>query len=261
MTAVEATGQDGTDAPATASSSVGVPAGGKRIARLAGLCYLVVVVLGGLAELVVRARVTVPGDAVATAAAYADNVGLVRFGILADLIQAVFFLATAVLLNRLLRGVDADLARLMVVLVAIASGLITLNMVFQQGALIVVTDSAYVSAFDEAGHEGLILLLTDLQYHGYLIAGIFFALWLVPLGLLVIRSGWFPRWIGVALILGCAGYLAETVTIFAAPDLGEQIAEIVVLPGAVGELSMMLYLLVVGVRITGGSRDTRGPAR
>lgn len=220
----------------------------RRTARLAGACYLMVAVLGGFAELFVRARVYAPGDALATLNGYRDNVGLVRLGIAADLIQAVFFLALSLLMFRMLRRVNTQVAALMVVLVAISAGIITLNMVFQQGALIVATEPAYTAGVGGLARETLVLLLTDLQYYGYLIAGIFFALWLVPLGHLVIRSGRFPRILGIGLMIACLGYLTETFTIYLAPTVGELIDEFVTIPAGVAEMAMMAYLLIVGVR-------------
>ena len=220
----------------------------RRTARLAGGCYLMVAVLGGFAELYVRARVYAPDDAMATLSGYQTNVGLVRLGIAADLIQAVFFLALSMLLYRILHRVNGQVAAVMVVLVAISAGIITLNMVFQQGALVVATDPAYASGVGGMAQGTLVLLLTDLQYYGYLIAGIFFALWLLPLGYLAIWSGLFPRVLGIGLMIACVGYLIETFTMYLAPIVGELIDEFVTIPAGMAEMAMMVYLLIVGVR-------------
>ena len=77
---------------------------------------------------------------------------------------------------------------------------------------------------------------------------VFFGLWLLPLGYLVVKSGWFPTWIGVLLIAGCFGYLVDTFATFLAPVVAETIEAIVVAPAAIGELSLVAYLLIKGVR-------------
>ena len=86
-----------------------------------------------------------------------------------------------------------------------------------------------------------------MHHDGYLIAQTFFGLWLAPLGYLVIRSGWFPKAIGVLLIVGCFGYLADTFARFLAPGVADTIEAFVVVPAAIGELSFVVWLLVKGV--------------
>src|SRR3989441_11034817 len=89
----------------------------------------------------------------------------------------------------------------MLVLVALATGIICLNAVFQFEGLRVATDSSYAAAFGTAGSNALVLLLLDTQHYGTLIAQVFFGLWLVPLGYLAYKSaGLFPKWLGVVLI-------------------------------------------------------------
>ena len=92
------------------------------------------------------------------------------------------------------------------------------------------------------------LLLLDTQHYGVLIAQIFFGLWLVPLGYLAYKSGWFPKALGVLLIVGGACYLADTLALFLVPGFGKTINTFVVIPSAIAEISMVAYLLVIGVR-------------
>src|SRR5258707_6911609 len=98
--------------------------------------------------------------------------------------------------------VNKSVARAMVVLVVLATGIICLNAVFQFEGLRVATDSSYAAAFGTAGSKALVLLLLDIQQYGTLIAQVFFGLWLVPLGYLTYKSsGLFPKWLGVVLIV------------------------------------------------------------
>jgi hypothetical protein len=224
----------------------------QRLARTAGLFYLIVAVLGGFAHLVVRAKVYEPGDAAATAQNVVANAGLVRIGFVADLVQATFFLFVAMTLYLLLKHVNANVARAMVTFVAIAVACICLNMVHQFAALLVATDAAYADALGAQGSDALVLLMLDLQHHGYLIAQIFFGLWLLPLGYLVYESGMFPRVLGVLLVIGCVGYLVDTFALFLAPDLGASVSPFVLAPAAVAEIAMLFWLLVKGVKAPRG---------
>ena len=112
--------------------------------------------------------------------------------------------------------------------------------------------------FGAAGSDALAGLFADMHAAGYLIAQMFFGLWLLPLGFLVYRSGYFPKVLGVLLAIGCFGYLADLFTHFLVPDIAESIAPFVVAPAAVGELSLVVWLLVKGVRVV--ERGTPAPA-
>ena len=181
----------------------------KRLARIAGLLYLFVGIFGGFAEGFVDPRMYVAGDAVATAGNVLANAGVVRLGVVAHMLDGAFFIFTALTLYILLKHVQQSVARAMVVLVALATGIICLNAVFQFEALRVATDNSYAAAFGIAGTNGLVLLLLDIQHYGTLIAQVFFGLWLAPLGYLAYKSEWFPRWLGVALILAAVCYLVQ----------------------------------------------------
>jgi hypothetical protein len=176
----------------------------KRLARIAGLLYLIVGIFGGFAIAYVTAKVYVPGDAATTAGNVLANSGLVRIGVIADLLQATVFVFLAMTLYVLLKDVNKNAARAMVILSAIATTLMCLNNVFQFAALLVATDGSYVAAFGAAGAHALVLLLLNMHHYGFLIAQIFFGLWLVPLGYLAYTSGMFPKALGVVLIVGAS---------------------------------------------------------
>ena len=214
----------------------------KRLARIAGVLYLVVAVVGGLAHLYVRGKVYVPGDAATTAAKVAANADLVRIGVLADLVAAAVFVMLALVLYVVLAPTGVALARAMLTFVAISAGMTSLNIVYQFAGLLVATEQSY------AGSDALVLLLFDLQHYGYLASQVFFGLWLAPLGILAYRSGMFPRALGVVLIAACVGYLIDTVLQFLAPSLANAVSIVTLVPPIVGEFWMLGYLLVKGVR-------------
>jgi Domain of unknown function (DUF4386) len=221
----------------------------KRLARIAGLLYLIVGIFGGFAIAYVTAKVYIPGDAATTAANVLANSELVRIGVVADLLQATVFVFLAMVLYVLLSDVNKNAARAMVILVAIATTIMCLNNVFQSAALLVATDGSYAAAFGAAGSNALVMLLLDMHHYGFLIAQIFFGLWLVPLGYLAYRSGVFPKALGVVLIMGGVSYLVDMLAAFLVPDLGKQIHGLLAIPPTIAEIWMLGYLLVKGVKV------------
>jgi Domain of unknown function (DUF4386) len=221
----------------------------RTLARIAGSLYLVVAVGGGFAELVVRSSIVEPGNAAATADNIRAAATLFRAGFIADLVQATFFLLTAMALYLLLRHVHELVARAMVLFVAVSVAIICLNLLNQWVALQVATGVGLASALGPAGADAVTGLFADMHRDGFLIAQLFFGLWLLPLGYLVLRSGWFPKVLGVLLIVGCFGYLVDLFAQFLAPGIADGIEPFVVAPAAVGELAFIAWLLVKGVPV------------
>ncbi len=216
----------------------------RRLARIAGLLYLLLAVLGGWAEIAVRGTVHVPGDAARTTANIAAGEGLFRLGLTADILMATVFVLLGLALYRLLHPIHARAATTLLVFVAVSASAILTNLTFHAGALIVATDPTYGT-----GREALVLLLLDLHHHGYLLGNVFFGLWLLPLGYLACRSRLFPTTLGVLLLAGCAAFLAEPVLAFALPGTPDAIRTAVSVLTSIPELALILYLLIRGVRV------------
>jgi hypothetical protein len=219
----------------------------QRLARITGLLYLIMAVCGGSAE-ILRTAVHEPHDAAATAQNVVAHAGLVRIGVTADLLAVIFGMLTAMAAYVLLKHVNKNAARAVVIFTVAAAAMMGLNMVHQFGALLVATDPTYADALGAGESDALVLLLFELHRHGYLTAQIFFGLWLLPLGYLVYKSGMFPRVLGVLLMIGCFGYLVDLFAQFLAPDLAAVLAPFVLTPPAVAEVSMLLWLLVKGAK-------------
>ena len=220
----------------------------KRLARIAGVFYLLVAIFGGFAEGFGDPKMYVAGNAAATAANVLADPGLVRTIVVAHLVNAIFFILTAMTFYILLQHVNKSVARAMLVFVALAVGITTLNAVFQFEGLQVATNSSYVAAFGAAGSNALVLLLLDIQHYGTLSAQVFFGLWLAPLGYLAYKSGLFPKALGVTLVAATVCYLVHLITAFLVPDFHEQIQPFIVIVPTIAEIWMVLYLLVVGVK-------------
>lgn len=221
----------------------------KRLARISGLLYLLVAICGGFAEGFVYPTLYVAGNASATAANLTAHSGLAGLGVVADLLDQTFFVFLALSLYVLLKNVNTNVARAMVVLVALAAAITCLNVVFEYEGLQVATGAVDASALGTPGSNSLVLMLLDAQHYGILVAQLFFGLWLAPLGYLAFRSGWFPKPLGAALVLATASYLVDLFVAFLLPTVSATIHGYLGIVPAIAEVSMMLFLLVVGIRV------------
>jgi hypothetical protein len=220
----------------------------KRLARIAGGLYLLVGIFGGFAEGFVEPKMYVAGNAAATAGNVVANAGLLRMGIVADLLDGTFFVFTALALYMLLKDVHKSAARAMLVFVALAAAITCVSAVFEFEGLRVATGEVNAATLGIGGSNALVLLLLDAQHYGLLTAQIFFGLWLAPLGYLAYKSRWFPKALGIVLVVASVSYLVDVLTAFLIPDLDKQIHAFTSIVPAIAEPWMVVYLLVIGVR-------------
>ena len=250
--------------PTEGESTVNSP---KRLARIAGVLYLLNAITAGFAYGFVEIKMYVPGNAATTAGNVIANSGLVRLGVVSDLFQATVWVFLAMTLSLLLKHVNKSAASAMVVFVAIGTSIVCLNAVFEFEGLRAATGAVNLAAFGTAGSHALVLLLLDTQHYGTLIAQVFFGLWLVPLGYLAYKSsGMFPKWLGVLLIVGGVCSLVDLLALFLVPDFAQKITPdlpgthhtfVGVIPPAIAEISMLVYLLVIGVKTVKTSKPEK----
>ncbi len=227
----------------------------KSVARAAGVFYLILAAGSGFAFVYVNSRIVESDNAAATADNIRSSTALFRTAFASDLVGTTFFLLTAVALYMLLKHVNQLVAATMVTIVAISVAIQSLNLLNQYTALRIATNDSYTRIFGKQGSDALTMLFMDRQHDGgLLIAQMFFGLWLLPLGYLVIKSGYFPKVLGGLLIAACFAYLAELFLGIVAPDSGDSIASVVGPIEAVAELSFIAWLLIKGVRAP--RRDT-----
>lgn len=220
----------------------------KRLALIAGVLYRLVGVFGGFAQGFVAPQMYVAGDASATAGNLVENAGLVRVGVVADLINATLLLFLALTLYILLKHVHKSAARAMLVLAAIATAIACVSAVFLFEGMQVATGAVDLTALGTEGSDGLVLLLLDIKHYALLAAQIFFGLWLAPLGYLAYRSGWFTKALGILLIVATACYLVDVLSAFLVPDFNSTTHRFIIVPVAIAEIWMVVYLLVIGVK-------------
>jgi hypothetical protein len=219
------------------------------MARFAGFLYLIIAVCGGFSFFYVRTTIIVPGDATATVSNIMASEWLFRLGIVGD---AVVFLSEIVLiaiLYALLKPVSKTLS--------LAAAFARLAMVVMQGmnllnyffVLLLVSGAGYLTVFEPDQLHALVLLFLNAYEYVALIWGTFFGLHTLLLGYLVYKSGYFPRILGVLLVLASFGYLIDSFGNFLLPQYDELYASTVVLLAIVGELSLTFWLLIKGVNV------------
>jgi uncharacterized protein DUF4386 len=220
----------------------------KRTARLAGFLYLVSSIVGVVGLVYAPSTLIVRGDATATASHIIAAQPLFRIGLASELIGMTMFVFVALTLYRLFKGVNASLASLMVILYLLSVPISLFNVLNGTVALRFLTDAHLASVFEKAQLDGLAFVFIGLHSQGFDLAEVFWGIWLIPFGLLVYRSGFIPRAFGILLIVACFGYLADSIlTTLLLPQyeaLLSRVGRIV----AAGELPIIFWLLIWGVK-------------
>jgi Domain of unknown function (DUF4386) len=215
--------------------------------RIAGLLYILASIPAFFGLLYVPSKLMVHGNATATAHNIAAFETLFRLGIVGDLIGQGLFVFVALALYDLFEGVNPRHALLMLTLILTAIPIAFLNELNAVAALVLIRGADFLAIFDEPQRNALAMLFLNLRGHGFDIAGIFWGLWLYPLGLLVYRSGFLPRILGVLLMIGCFAYLANSFTSLVLPQY-EAIVSRWISPLQLVEVLFMFWLLIMGAR-------------
>jgi len=219
----------------------------KKKARVAGLTYLLLLT-APFSLIYVPNRLIVRGDATATAGNVLAHETMFRLAIVNELFTAVAFILVGIALYRLLSDVNRTLAWLMVILGGVVCAPITFVGVANEiAALAIVRGSAYLSVFNKAQLDALAMTFLRLHGQGIVVSEIFWGLWLLPFGLLVIRSGFIPKILGVLLIINCFAYLVVSLTTLLVPEYAGVVDRWATIPET-GELWIVLWLLIKGVK-------------
>jgi hypothetical protein len=226
----------------------------KKAARVAGAIYLSMAVTGPFSLIYVPNKLIVRGNAVATAANILAHETMFRLAILADLVGAVIFICLAIALYRLLSGVNKTWAGLMVAFALVSAAVGFLNTLNNIGALTLFRGADFLAVFDKPQRDALGMLFIRLHSQGIFINEMFWGLWLFPFGLLVFRSGFLPRFIGVWLMINCFGYVILSVVALFFPAYYGVVFKWSQ-PVLFGELAIMLWLLIKGAKVPTPSNE------
>jgi hypothetical protein len=218
----------------------------KHQARVAGVLYLLMAVAAVVSLNNVPSWSMVGGNAAAVANKIAASQLLYRIGVVSDLVAQILFVFLVLTLYQLLKGVNERHAILMVALVLVQVPMAFANTLLGIAPLILLSGADYLSVFDKAQLEALAMGFLNMRGYGIKAVMAFWGLWLLPLGLLIIRSGFIPRILGVLLVVGCFAYLVVSVISLLFPAYEQIVARLTVL--AAGEILITLWLMTKGVR-------------
>lgn len=220
----------------------------QKTARVAGFLYLLMAIPAPFSLMYVPSVLIVSGNAAATARNILAHEMLFRLGIVGSLISGILFILLALALYRLLNGVDRMQASLMVILVVVSATIGFLNELNQIGALMLLRGADFLSIFDKQQLEAFAMLFLRLHRQGITIDQVFWGLWLLPYGWLVVKSGFLPRILGAWLIANGFAYAAISFTSLLWPRYGNLVFR-VSLPLLFGELAIMFWLLIKGIKV------------
>jgi hypothetical protein len=227
-----------------------------KTARVAGAIYLLEVIVGPFSLIYVPNVLVVSGNAAATAANILAHETMFRFAILADLASGVICIFLVLALYRLLKDVDRDQAALMVILGGVTvAPIFFLNALNWIAALVLVQGGSFLAAFSTQQQDALAMLFLRLHSQGNVVNGVFWGLWLFPFGLLVMKSGFLPRWLGIWLLIDGFAYLVLSIIGILAPQYHDT-AFTFGQPAFFAEIAIMLYLLIKGANV---SKSAKAP--
>src|SRR5450759_1060248 len=223
-----------------------------KAARIAGAVYLSLVLSAPFSLLYVPGKLIVRGNATATANNILAHETMFRLGIVSELFGSVIFILLGLALYRLLNGVNRMWALTMLVLVLVSAAVGFLNVLNNIAALTLFRGGDFLAPFEKPQRDALAYLFIRLHSQGEFMNEIFWGLWLLPFGLLVYRSAFLPRFLGVWLMLACFGWLAlSLIALLSSPsspyyDAAFRIAQ----PLLFAELAIMLWLLIKGAKVS-----------
>lgn len=229
--------------------------------RIAGLIYLVVILTGIFSIAYVPGQLLDYRDGAATVARLTADAGLYRWGLAAGMACYLAYLLLPLALYRVLADTHRGLATLMVILAVCGALLSLINLGHKFDVLALLGQRPGLASFSAANVEGQVMLALTRYNQGLVLAQLFWGAWLVPLGLLGLRSGVLPRVLGVLLVVGGIAYLFQSFAWTAFAGYAQSaFARYVTTPASLAEIGTCLYLLLARARpIAKDHRATAGP--
>jgi len=228
----------------------------RKLAKIAGSGYLVIILAGIFAEFIIRSNLIVPGDAAATAHQIIAKEGLFRLSIAGDLVMLLSDVMVACALYFLLKPVSRNLSLLAAFFRLVHSAVYGVNLLNLIFVLQLLEGYSFLGVFETDQLYALAMVFLKAHQYGYDIGLVFFGFHCGVLGYLVFRSGFFPRILGILLGVAAMAYLVNSFARFLMINYQAYeslFAVIVFVPAFVAELSFTLWLLVKGVKISEGN--------
>lgn len=219
----------------------------KKTARTAGLWYLCLIIIGIYGLRFVAGQIRVAGNMAATAQNIITHEFLFRTGVASNLAGNLIFLFLVLAFYKLLKQVNERQAKLMVILVILQIPISFVVELLNFTSLLILKGEA-IPSINPAQKQDMAILLLNMHNYGLNVLEIFWGIWLIPLGQLVYKSGFIHRIIGVLLIVGGIAYMADSFTYLLFPAYDAVVSPFAIL-ASLGEIAIMLWLLIVGVKI------------
>ena len=231
----------------------------QKQSRIAALLYFINGLPAPFALLYVPGVLIVRGDAAATANNVRNSEGLFRLGMAVELFSTTMVIFAMVAFYHLFKRVNHKQAMTMMVLMLISVPMSYLNLLNDLAAVTLARSPAFLSTvFDKAQLDALVLFFLRLHNQGIILAQVFWGLWLFPFGIAVIRSGFIPRFVGIATIIAGCGYVISSCVSLFLPASAHGFADLAMILG-VGELAF-LWLLIWGAKPQPGATLQATPA-
>ncbi len=218
----------------------------KKTAHRAGVLYFLFMIVAIFGEFFLPVFM-VPGDAAATARNITAAELTYRIGILTGFVTLVIFIFLVVSLYKLLKDVDRNLATLMVLLVSIGVAIALANLLNKFAPLVLLSGADYLSVFTKSQLDALALGFLRFHSNGVAVSTAFWGLWLFPFGILIIRSGFLPRILGILLLVAGFAYLTSSLTSIVLPDYRRVVSRLM-MPLYFGEVPIIFWLLIKGAK-------------
>lgn len=219
----------------------------KNTARIAGLLYLILIITGIYGIMYIPSQIIVAGDTVATANNILSNELLFRTGALNDIISNTIFLFLVLVLYRLFKQVNENKAKLMFALVIVQIPVVFMMEAFNITSLMILKGEI-LKTFELNQRQDLAMLFLKINDYGTLPLEMFWGLWLLPFGLLVYKSEFIPRIFGILLVIAGIAYMIDSTISLLFPNYSVFVNKPTLLLVAIGEISIMLWLLIKGVK-------------
>jgi len=220
----------------------------RRTARVTGVWYLALALSGMLGFLIIRPQIFVERDPAATLANLVESGGLARAGLVLELALVVTQAVAAVWFYKLFRSVNATAAWALGVFGVVNAVIVLASAGFMATALAVSADFGLAPGGDAAATVQLMYTLSTSAWGA---GSLFFGLWLIPMGHAAARSGSMPEWLGRILVIGGVGYVLSAFVMYGVPETPAWLGDVLPIPATIGEVWMIGYLLIKGVRVPG----------
>jgi hypothetical protein len=230
----------------------------KKKARVAGSLYLLLSIPAGFCLTSPSVAFIVKNDAATTAQKIKAFELLFRACMAVEIVSAIGFLFVALALYSVFEGFSKPLASLMVTLWAVSIPISCLNVLNKVAVLHILNDANASAGSDTQHINAQVMLFLDMHRYGIILAQIFWGLWLFPLGILIFKSRYLPRVIGILLVTACCAYVVSSLTFLLMPAYGDRVSSVAMFFGGVGELPLMLWLIIKGAKVPSSAMPPPG---